>query len=158
MTTFFEGDSNLLTAGAFEFVLDSELKRAVRSQNYLTLVMVEASRESEGDHGVPADDGTLRDVAGLIGHELRDADLIGHTARGTLALALLDADMEHAERVINRLVSRLERHGFSAPLRIVLGAASYPTHAVDAGALTREALARPVVKWRSGLHAPADQH
>jgi GGDEF domain-containing protein len=157
MTTFFEGDSNLLTANAFEFVLDSELKRAVRSQNYLTLVTVEASRDSEGEP-VPADDGTLRDVAGLVGRELRDADLIGHTGRGTLALALLDADMEHAERVINRLVSRLERHGFSAPLRIVLGAASYPTHAVDAGALRREALARPVVKWRGGLHAPADQH
>jgi len=157
MTTFFEGDSNLLTAGAFEFVLDSELKRAVRSQNYLTLVMVEASRESDGG-AAPADDGTLRDVAGLIGRELRDADLIGHTGRGTLALALLDADMEHAERVINRLVTRLEGHGFPAPLRIVLGAASYPTHAVDAGALTREALARPVAKWRGGLHAPADQH
>jgi GGDEF domain-containing protein len=147
MTTFFEGESNLLTAGAFEFVLDSELKRAVRSQNYLTLVTVDASRESEGDT-VPADDGTLRDVAELIGRELRDADLIGHTGRGTLALALLDADMEHAERVINRLVSRLEGHGFSMPLRIVLGAASYPTHAVDAGALKREALARPVATWR----------
>ena len=157
MTTFFEGDTNLLTASAFEFVLDSELKRAVRSQNYLTLVTVEAGRESEGDT-VPADDGTLHDVAGLIGRELRDADLIGHTGRGALALALLDADMEHAERVINRLVSRLERHGFSAPLRIVLGAASYPTHAVDSGALKREAHARPVAKWRGGLHAPADQH
>jgi GGDEF domain-containing protein len=157
MTTFFEGDSNLLTAGAFEFVLDSELKRAVRSQNFLTLVTVDASGESEGD-AVPADDGTLRDVAELIGRELRDADLIGRTGRGSLALALLDADMEHAERVINRLVSRLETHGFSAPLRVVLGAASYPTHAVDAGALKREALARPVARWRGGLQQPADSH
>ena len=147
MTTFFEGDSNLLTAGAFEFVLDSELKRAVRSQNYLTLVTVDASRESEGNT-VPADDDTLGNVAELIGRELRDADLIGHTGRGALTLALLDADMDHAERVINRLVSRFENHGFSTPLRIVLGAASYPTHAVDAGALRREALARPVARWR----------
>ena len=45
---FYEDDSKLLTSGAFEFVLDSELKRAVRSQNYLTLVTLEATREWEG--------------------------------------------------------------------------------------------------------------
>ncbi len=33
---FFEDDSRLLTPHAFEFVLDGEMKRAVRSQNYLT--------------------------------------------------------------------------------------------------------------------------
>ena len=65
---------------------------------------MEASRESDGGT-VVADDGTLLEVAQLIGRELRDADLIGHTDRGTLALVLLDADLEHAERVINRLVS-----------------------------------------------------
>jgi GGDEF domain-containing protein len=157
MTAFFEGNSNLLTASAFEFVLDSELKRAVRSQNYLTLVTVEVSRESDGQT-VPADDGTLLQVAQLIGRELRDSDLIGHTARGTLALVLLDADLEHADRVINRLVSRLDRHEFAAPLRIAVGAASYPTQAVDADSLKREALARPVVKWRGGVRPPADQH
>jgi GGDEF domain-containing protein len=155
MTAFFEGNSNLLTAGAFEFVLDSELKRAVRSQNYLTLVTVEASRESDGQTA-PVDDGTLLEVAQLIGRELRDSDLIGHTNRGTLSLVLLDADLEHADRVINRLVSRLDSHEFAAPLRLAVGAASYPTHAVDADSLKREALARPVVKWRGGVHSPAD--
>jgi GGDEF domain-containing protein len=155
MTPFFEGNSNLLTASAFGFVLDSELKRAVRSQNYLTLVTLEASRDSDGQTA-PADDGTLREVAQLIGRELRDSDLIGHTSRGMLSLVLLDADLEHAHRVINRLVSRLDGHTFAEPLRIALGAASYPTHAVDADSLTREALARPVVKWRSGLRPPAD--
>ncbi len=36
---FYEEGSKVLTPGAFDFVLDSELKRAVRSQNYLTLVV-----------------------------------------------------------------------------------------------------------------------
>ena len=39
-SSFYEEGSRLLTPGAFEFVLDSELKRAVRSQNFLTLVTV----------------------------------------------------------------------------------------------------------------------
>ena len=157
MTTFFEEDSNLLTPGAFEFVLDSELKRAVRSQNYLTLVTVEARRESEGN-AVSADAGTLLEVAQLIGREVRDSDLLGHTGHGTLSLVLLDADLEHSERVINRLGSRIESHEFPAPLRIAVGAASYPTHAVDADSLKREALSRPVVNWRGGVNPPADRH
>jgi hypothetical protein len=157
MTTFYEDNSKLLTPGAFEFVLDSELKRAVRSQNYLTLVTIEASREWEG-MTVTADDGTLMEVAQLIGREVRDTDLIGHTDRGTLALVLLDADFEHSERVINRLVSRIESHEFPAPMRIAVGAASYPTHAVDADTLKRQALSRPIVKWRGGLHSSADQN
>ena len=86
----------MLTPGAFEFVLDSELKRAVRSQNYLTLVTVEASREWEG-MTVTADDGTLQEVAQIIGREVRDTDLLGHTDKGTLALVLLDADFEHSD-------------------------------------------------------------
>jgi len=156
MTTFYEENSRLLTPGAFEFVLDSELKRAVRSQNYLTLVTVEASREWEG-MTVTVDDGTLMEVAQLISREVRDTDLIGHTDRGTLALVLLDADFEHSERVITRLVSRIENYEFPTQMRIAVGAACYPTHAVDADSLKRQALSRPVVNWR-GSHPSAEQN
>jgi len=158
-STFYEEGSKLLTPGAFEFVLDSELKRAVRSQNFLTLVTVEASREWEGMM-VTADEGTLYEVADIIGREVRDTDLIGHTDRGTLALVLLDADFEHSARVIDRLVSRIENYGFPTALRIAVGAACYPTHAVDADTLKRQALSRPLVNWRGGLRpiSSADQN
>ena len=46
---------------------------------------------------VTADDGTLHEVAQIIGREVRDTDLIGHTDKGTLALVLLDADFEHSD-------------------------------------------------------------
>ena len=157
MTTFYEENSKLLTPGAFEFILDSELKRAVRSQTHRTLVTVEASRESEG-MTVTADDGTLREVANVIGREVRDTDLIGHTDRGTLALVLLDTDFEHSERVINRVVSRIENYEFPTALRIAVGAACYPTHAVDADSLKRQALSRPIVTWRGRLHSSDDQN
>jgi len=134
---FFEEEgSRLLKAHAFEFVLDSELKRAMRSQNYLTLVAVEASREWEG-MTVTADEGTLHQVAQLIGREVRDTDLIGHIDKGTIALVLIDADFDHSTRVIDRLVSRIENYEFPTPLRIAVGAACYPTHAVDADSLKR---------------------
>lgn len=156
-SSFYEENSKLLTPGAFEFVLDSELKRAVRSQNFLTLVLVEASREWEG-MTVTADDGTVQEVAQIIVREVRDTDLIGHTDKGTLSLVLLDADFEHSTRVIDRLVSRIENYDFPTPLRIAVGAACYPTHAVDAETLKRQALSRPIVNWRGGTRPAPDQN
>ena len=156
-SSFYEEGSKLLTPNAFEFVLDSELKRAVRSQNFLTLVTVEASREWEG-MVVTADDGTLQEVAQLIGREVRDTDVLGHTGKGVLALVLLDTDFEHSSRVIDRVVSRIESYEFQNALRIAVGAACYPTHAVDAESLKRQAMSRPLVNWRSGLRPSSDQN
>src|SRR5206468_398556 len=142
-SSFYEEGSKVLTPGAFEFVLDSELKRAVRSQNFLTLVVVEAAREWDGVL-VTADDGTVQEVAQIIGREVRDTDLIGHTEKGTLAMVLLDSDFEHSTRVIDRVVSRIENYEFSTALRIAVGAACYPTHAVDGESLKRQAMSRPI--------------
>jgi len=137
-----EEGSKLLTPGAFEFVLDTELKRARRAQSFVTLVMVEAAREWDGVL-VTADEGTVHEVA----------ELIGHTEQGAVALALLDADYEHSASVIDRVVSHIEHYEFPAPLRIAVGAACYPTHASDAGALRREAMTRPLVNWRGGVRS-----
>lgn len=156
-SSFYEDGSRLLTPGAFEFVLDSELKRAVRSQTFLTLVTVEASREWEGMI-VAVDDGTLHEVAQIIWRDVRDTDLLGHTDKGTLALVLLDTDFEHSSRVIDRVVSRIENYEFQNALRIAVGAACCPTHAVDAEALKRHALSRPVVNWRGGHGSSSDRH
>jgi GGDEF domain-containing protein len=144
---FFEEGSRLLTPNAFDFVLDGELKRAVRSQNFLTLVVLETRREWEGLE-VTADDGTVEEVAQVVGREVRDTDLLGRTDRGTLSLVLLDADFESSARVIDRLVSRIDSYDFPTPLRISVGAACYPTHAVDADSLKRQAVSRPVISWR----------
>ena len=155
--SFYEEGSKLLTPAAFEFVLDGELKRAVRSQNFLTLVVVEASREWEGMM-VTADDGTVLEVAQIIGKEVRDTDLMGHTDKGILLLVLIDADFEHSTRVIDRLVARIENYEFPTALRIAVGAACYPTHAVDAESLKREALAHPIVNSRGRVRSSADQN
>src|SRR5918995_7031411 len=147
---FFEQEgSRVLTSNAFGFVLDGELKRAVRSQNFLTLVVLETKREWEGLM-VTADDGTVEEVAQIVGREIRDTDLIGHTEKGTLSLVLLDADFDNSTRVIDRLVQRIDNYDFPTPLRISVGAACYPTHAVDSGSLKRQAVSRPVVSWRGG--------
>ena len=147
--SFFEEGSRLLTQNAFEFVLDGELKRAVRSQNYLTLVVLETKREWEGLE-VTADDGMVEEVAQVVSREVRDTDLLGKTDKGTVSIVLLDADFDNSARVIERLVARIDDYDFPRPLRISVGAACYPTHAVDAETLKRQAVSRPMVSWRGG--------
>ena len=147
---FFEEEgARVLKATAFEFVLQGEMKRAVRSQNFLTLVVLETQREWDGIT-VTADDGTLDEVARIIGNEVRDTDLIGSADTGLISLALLDADYENGTKVIDRLVQRIDSYEFSTPLRISLGAACYPTHAVDHDSLKQQALSHPVINWRAG--------
>ena len=156
-SSFYEEGSKVLTPRAFEFVLDSELKRAVRSRTCLTLVSVEASREWDGTT-VTADGETLQEMARIISRAVRETDLIGHTGQGTLALVLLDSDFANSAPVIDRLVSRIENYEFPTALRIAVGAACYPTHAVDADSLKRQALSRPIVNWRGGIRSSADQN
>jgi diguanylate cyclase (GGDEF)-like protein len=148
-----EESSRLLTPSAFAYVLDDELKRAVRSQNYLTLVVLEARRD-EGGLDAGADDETVEEVAALIGRGVRDTDVIGRTGSGSVGLVLLDANLNSSSHVIDRLVSRIDNHEFPAPLRISVGAACYPTDAVDATSLTRQASSRPIATRRAGSARP----
>jgi hypothetical protein len=145
----FDQHSRLLRPHAFEFVLDGELRRAVRSQNYLTLVTVETSREFDG-MTVAADQGTVGEVAQIIRTAVRDTDVLGVTNQGQLSIVLLDADYENSTHVIDRLMDRMNHYDFPSPLRLSVGAACYPTDAVDAESLQRQAVSHPVINWRGG--------
>jgi hypothetical protein len=153
---FIEQGSRLLATPAFEFVLESELKRAVRAQNFLTLVVIEARREWEG-LTLSADPGAVSELAEVVGREVRDTDPLGRADSGLLTLLLLDADFETSTRVIDRLMARIGHYDFPTPLRLAVGAACYPTHAVDAASLRRQAAARPLVNWRGGRDTESER-
>ena len=139
---FLEEDFRVLTPEAFEFVLGNELKRAVRSQNFLTLVHVEPVPDGVAADG--ARDRAVREIARLISREVRETDLLSHTGLGRLSVVLLDADLSHALGVIDRLVARLTYYQFAEPIEFSIGAASCPTHGSDPESLRRAAEAQPV--------------
>jgi diguanylate cyclase (GGDEF)-like protein len=141
---FFQEDFRVLTPEAVEFVLNNELKRAVRSQNFLTLVLVEPTLRgvASGDNGER--DHAVREIARLISRDVRETDLLSHTGMGRLSVVLLDADLQDSLRVIDRLMSRLEHYEFAQPLAIGVGAACCPTDGADADSLRRAAETRPV--------------
>ena len=147
--SFLEEDYRVLTPEAFEFVLTNELKRAVRSQNYLTLLLVQATLRDAPAAGNGERERLVRQVAGLAGREIRETDLLSHTEPDRLSIVLLDADLPNAMRVVERLLSRLEHYQFPRPLEIEIGAACCPTHGVDAASLRQAAEARPMHRRRN---------
>jgi GGDEF domain-containing protein len=128
-------------------MLETELKRAVRTQSFVALLVVEAKREWDA-FSVAVDAGTLNQLGELVALELRDTDLVSATGDGRLSVVLPDADIEHAKRIVDRGIARIDAYDFAIPLSVAVGAACYPTDAVDARSLAREALSRPLVSRR----------
>jgi GGDEF domain-containing protein len=139
---FLHEDFRVLTPEAFEFVLNNELKRAARSQNFLTLVLMEPHFPEGASHEA------VREIVRLVSREVRETDLLSATNEGRLSVVLLDADLHNSLRVIDRLMARLEHYEFPMPLDIQVGAACCPTHGVDADTLRRVAANRPVTPRR----------
>jgi hypothetical protein len=144
---FYDEDFRVLTPEAFEFVLGNELKRAMRSQNFVTLVLLDTSAEEHAE-----DDDPVRHIARIVGNEIRETDLLTRTRDG-VSLVLLDADIGSGMRVIDRLMSRFDHYEFPRPVSITVGAASCPTHGTDPTALRHAARSRPVVSRRARRRA-----
>jgi len=137
-----------LTPETFDFVLANELKRAARSQNFVTLVVMEPRATDRGDAVA------VKEIAGLVSRELRETDLLG-TDDTTVSMVLLDTDLQNSNRVIERVMARLEHYQFTAPVDITVGAACCPTHGADIDTLRRAANAARTGLPRRDSHGTA---
>jgi GGDEF domain-containing protein len=135
---FFEPASGILTRDAFNFMADHQLRYAQRTQEFVTLVVITAERESR-ELLVAADEWMMRELGRVIRCVVRNTDLVGRTADGTLCLLLSGIDTGRAAPVIDRLYEHLSRYRTS-PLQINVGAACCPTHASCSDELFRQAL------------------
>lgn len=124
---------NVLNTETFDFVVMNELKRAQRSQNFVTLVQMEPRP------GAPA--GAVGEIARLVGGELRETDMLATDAT-KVSMVLLDTDLQNSNRVIERVMARLEHYQFTTPVEIDVGAACCPTHGADLDTLRRVASKR----------------
>jgi hypothetical protein len=124
---------NVLNSETFDFVLTNELKRAQRSQNFVTLVQMEPRS------GAPAE--AVGEIARLVSRELRETDMLATDAT-KVSMVLLDTDLQNSNRVIERVMARLEHYQFTTPVEIEVGAACCPTHGADLDTLRRVASKR----------------
>lgn len=144
----------MLTPDAFDFVLNNELKRAVRSQNFLTLLLIEPALTGPGAAGCGERERVVAHIAGLVSRDVRETDLLTQSGPHRLSVVLLDADLTSSMRAVDRVMSRLEHYEFQRPVEIRLGAACCPTHGADAESLRRAAEARPLRLSSAGRPRP----
>jgi Diguanylate cyclase, GGDEF domain len=138
-----DADCRLLNTEAFDFMFRNELKRAMRSQNYLTLLSIRPVPRVAGEPHP-----STRDVARLVRRQVRETDLISRDEDGRLSVVLLDADHQSSLAVVDRLFSGFEQYAFAAPMTIAVGVACCPTHGTDAANLRRAADALQVLAKR----------
>jgi diguanylate cyclase (GGDEF)-like protein len=114
--------------------LEEEVLRAQRYDQPFTLGVLllenlDALHKSIGPAAVIA---ALQDVARITRRELRRSDYIARLDDGRLAMILVGATVDQAERVASRVRSEIV---LQTPLRVSFGLASYEAAGVDPGEL-----------------------
>jgi len=122
----------VLDRETFDVLLANELKRALRSQSFVTLVVMEP-RGADAAAAVP-------EIRALVGRELRETDMLAVDGT-TVSMVLLDADLERTSRVLERIRASLEHYQFATPVAVRIGAACCPTDGADIETLKRAAAA-----------------
>ena len=142
---FLDDGSRVVTLEAFEFIFRNELKRAVRAQNFLTLLLLETAPLTRQERVA-----VVRQLARLVSGDVRETDLVAEGESGRVWVLLLDTDLQNSMCVIDRLLSRFRHYEFTTPVDILIGAASCPMHGTDVESLKRAAETRPTQEG-SGL-------
>ena len=92
-----------------------------------------------------------RQLARLVGGDVRETDLVAEGEGGRVWVLLLDTDIRNSMPVLDRLLARFRHYEFSTPIGIDIGAACCPTHGTDVESLKRAADVR---QGREGSGVP----
>lgn len=125
----FKTNVNVLKSDVFEYLLDLEIKRAMRYQYFFSLLIVEP--DLRGDTQNESD--IIKIIAEIISDEVRITDTIGRMDRNNFYVILPHAETSSTLTVAERIRSRVESYTFSKNNDVVkktisIGAACFPTH------------------------------
>jgi hypothetical protein len=137
-----EAFGRILNRDLFLFLLDLEVKRARRYQNFLCLVFFNIKPFSQEDPGggLKACYQTLSD---LLMEEIRESDIIGSLELNKLIVLLPYADMKAGARVKSRFEDALKYYNFkSKGLDIMIDQVCFPVNGADAIDLISKALGK----------------
>jgi PleD family two-component response regulator len=109
------GPGNDRETGLFDHVgvvnrLEQEMSRSVRYARPLTVVVLKPTMPP-GDR--------VKALAGIVRHELRSPDVVGHLGQGVLATILPETPSDMARPLISRLCVLLQDHGVAYRSRLI---------------------------------------
>ena len=130
----------ILNRDLFLFILDIEVKRSRRYQNFLCLVLFKIKGFSqEGDRqGLQA---CSRTLSHLLTEEIRESDIIGSLESDKLVVLLPYADVEAGAHVKSRFEDALKYYDFkSKGVEIMIDQVCFPVNGSDTIDLIKGAL------------------
>jgi GGDEF domain-containing protein len=130
----------ILDQDLFLFLLDLEVKRARRYQNFLCLMLLKIRQFSlEGDGG--GLEACSRILSNLLLGEIRESDIIGSLELNRLVVLLPYADVKAGTHVQSRFEDTLKYYDFkNKGFEIMIDQVCFPIHGTDTMDLIRRAL------------------
>ncbi|MCO5999888.1 sensor domain-containing diguanylate cyclase [Actinoallomurus rhizosphaericola] len=133
-----DSKTGLLNAATWQLEADTEITRAVRTDESLALLLIDIDhfKRVNDAYGHLTGDQVLAGVAGTLVQQLREYDVVGRFGGEEFAVLLPNADMLEACRVAERLRSRVGRMCVPADdatitVTISIGVALFRTHGHD---------------------------
>jgi GGDEF domain-containing protein len=135
-----KASGRILNRDLFLFLLDLEVKRARRYQNFLCLMLIKIKKFSKEEDG-----GGLKTCCkifeNLLIEEMRESDIIGSLELDRLVVLLPYADVKAGGYVQSRFEDALEYYDFkSKGLEITIDQVCFPANATDTMGLIRKAI------------------
>ena len=135
-----EGFGRILNRELFLFLLDMEVKRARRYQNFLCLVFFKIKQFSQEDNG-GALKACYKTLGDLLMEEMRESDIIGSLDLNKLVVLLPYADLQGGFHVKSRFEDTLRYYDFkSGGLEVMIDQVCFPVHGTGTMDLVRKAL------------------
>jgi len=135
-----EAFGRILNRDLFHFVLDIEVKRSRRYQNFLCLMLFKIKQFSqESDRG--GMQACYRKLGDLLMEETRESDIIGSLELDRLVVLLPYADMKAGAHVKSRFEEALKYYDFkSKDIEIMIDQVCFPINGTDKTDLIKRAL------------------
>ena len=130
----------ILNRDLFHFVLDIEVKRSRRYQNFLCLMLfrIEPSPLEEGRGTMQA---CYRKLGDLLMEETRESDIIGSLEADRLVVLLPYADIKTGSHVRSRFEDVLKYYDFkSKGIDIIIEQVCFPVNGTDTMDLIQQSL------------------
>jgi GGDEF domain-containing protein len=136
------GFGRILNRDLFLFLLDLEVKRARRYQNFLCLMLLKIKQFSrEGDGG--GLEACYQTLSNLLVEEIRESDIIGSLELNKLVILLPYADVKAGDHVKSRFEDTLRYYDFkSRGVEVMIDQVCFPVNGTDTMDLIKKALAQ----------------
>jgi hypothetical protein len=122
------------------FLLDLEVKRGRRYQNFLSILILDLIALSEGDGGGDLET-SYQMLTTLLQDETRETDVFGALGENRLVVLLPYADLSAGDQARSRFESVLKYYDFkSKGYEVKIHQVSFPMHGTDTGDLMQKVL------------------